>query len=290
MTKRNKSISTFLFKTLALLFCSAIIFSCEDEPDLGPLPTVEIEVPNFGEPGTDIEFINNSTGADGGALTYLWEFGDGDQSTNAEPSHEYDAPGEYVVSLTATTERGATETVSDTLIIGERFLTRVDIYYIDTIAFINDANDTIIRPWDKDNGPDLFFDLENQNGDVLNANGQIINNAPPFALETPVSITASGDFKLLNESYTISLFDIDENELGEYPSEEDFDEIEELDVIAFGSFNPTSQNITFNPNSEDPFSGSFDSGIDQETGEGALAIGDNFSFYIELYFEIKLDE
>jgi len=286
MTIRNKSVSNFLLKSLGLLLVSTVIFSCEDEPDLGPLPTVETEIPNFGEPGIDIQFINNSTAADGGALTYLWEFGDGDQSTNAEPNHEYDAPGEYVVSLTATTELGATETVSDTLVIGERFMTRVDIYYVDTIAFINDAGDTIIRPWDINNGPDLFFDLENQNGDFFNVNSQVVNDAT----ENPVSISTSGDFKLLNESFTVTLFDIDENEVGEFPTAEDLDEFEDFDVIAFGTFNPTAQNITYNPNEEDGLNGYFVEGIDQETGEGLVAIGDGFSFFFEIFFEIRLDD
>ncbi len=36
------------------------------------------------------------------ALIYLWSFGDGEQSTEQNPSHTYDSPGEYQVTLTVT--------------------------------------------------------------------------------------------------------------------------------------------------------------------------------------------
>lgn len=44
-----------------------------------------------------IHFTNQSTGAD----SYLWAFGDGTQSTDTTPSHQYAHSGKYVVSLTA---------------------------------------------------------------------------------------------------------------------------------------------------------------------------------------------
>jgi|GEM_PF-5257775 len=291
MTKLFQNYNTHTIKYAILSFMAFTIFSCEDDPDLGPLPTVEIEVPNFGEANVDISFGNNSSGASGGALTYLWDFGDGTQSTNANPNHEYDNPGQYVVSLTATTEMGASETVMDSVIIGERFLTSVNLFYVDTIAFINLAGDTIIRPWDKDNGPDLLFDLIDQNDNSLNSAGQVIENAPSAALETPVTITASGDFKLSNDTYTVVLADIDENEIGEFTEDEDFDDFEEFDIIVQGTFNPASQNITLNPNSGDPLGGgTLDPGIDPETGEGLVFLTDGSSFVFEIFFQVKLDD
>ena len=49
------------------------------------------------------------------AETYLWEFGDGTTSTDANPDHMYAAPGNYTVSLTVTNGCGddlATRTIS----------------------------------------------------------------------------------------------------------------------------------------------------------------------------------
>ena len=44
------------------------------------------------------DFINTSQQAD----TYIWEFGDGSVSIDENPSHTYDQPGEYEVTLTCT--------------------------------------------------------------------------------------------------------------------------------------------------------------------------------------------
>ena len=47
---------------------------------------------------------------------YSWDFGDGETSTLASPTHIYDATGEYQVTLTAT-KAGATSTFSDKITI-----------------------------------------------------------------------------------------------------------------------------------------------------------------------------
>ena len=49
-----------------------------------------------------VTFTNNSTGAD----SYLWDFGDGNTSTDSDPIHTYAAEGDYNVTLTATNECG----------------------------------------------------------------------------------------------------------------------------------------------------------------------------------------
>jgi gliding motility-associated-like protein len=83
-----------------------------------------------------VEFINGSYGQ--GALTYLWNFGDGQTSTLEEPVHIYSGFGNYTVSLTATDENNCISTstmvdyihihpispsftMPDTLCIGETF-------------------------------------------------------------------------------------------------------------------------------------------------------------------------
>jgi hypothetical protein len=47
---------------------------------------------------------NNSTGT--GTLSYLWDFGDGTNSTLQYPSHQYAVPGQYVVCLTTSATSG----------------------------------------------------------------------------------------------------------------------------------------------------------------------------------------
>jgi PKD repeat protein len=48
-----------------------------------------------------------STDLDGTIASLLWNFGDGATSTEANPSHLYNSPGDYVVTLTATDNAGA---------------------------------------------------------------------------------------------------------------------------------------------------------------------------------------
>ena len=45
------------------------------------------------------------------ANTYLWDFGDGTTSVLPDPSHIYDNPGEYDISLVVTTQGGCTDTM-----------------------------------------------------------------------------------------------------------------------------------------------------------------------------------
>ncbi|MGY6562239.1 MAG: DUF7948 domain-containing protein [Luteibaculaceae bacterium] len=64
--------------------------------------SIEVIIPSFsifdGIPlcvGQDIPFENNSIGGN----VFLWEFGDGNFSTEFEPIHIYQAPGEYLITL-----------------------------------------------------------------------------------------------------------------------------------------------------------------------------------------------
>lgn len=54
---------------------------------------------------------NASSGT--GSLSYLWNFGDGNTSTQQYPFHQYAAPGNYIICLTVTATNG-TVTCSDT--------------------------------------------------------------------------------------------------------------------------------------------------------------------------------
>ncbi|TAE53894.1 MAG: PKD domain-containing protein, partial [Bacteroidetes bacterium] len=65
---------------------------------------------NQGCAGTAIQFVNTSTGPNGLA-TYKWYFGDGDSSSAAAPSHFYDMPGTYSVTLIVFDPNGCSDTL-----------------------------------------------------------------------------------------------------------------------------------------------------------------------------------
>ena len=64
---------------------------------------------NYNSVCGDFEFQNESTVADG-ELTYLWDFDDGNTSTDENPIHSYAGGGDYEVSLIVTHESGCTDT------------------------------------------------------------------------------------------------------------------------------------------------------------------------------------
>lgn len=59
--------------------------------------------------------LSNGNGED--ITGYLWDFGDGTSSDEANPLHVYEQPGEYTVSLTVTTAAGTDTKTVETLVI-----------------------------------------------------------------------------------------------------------------------------------------------------------------------------
>ncbi|HMP13799.1 MAG TPA: PKD domain-containing protein [Saprospiraceae bacterium] len=64
-----------------------------------PRPTADF---TFVRTANIVRFSNRSSNAD----THRWDFGDGSQSTNSEPTHTYAAPGSYLVTLIASNTCG----------------------------------------------------------------------------------------------------------------------------------------------------------------------------------------
>ncbi len=100
---------------LTILLIATTIAGCKkDATTVTPEPKPEPEKPavklNFTTEATNyyltqpVQFTNTSQNAE----TYKWVFGDGSESTNANPVHAYERPGTYKVRLisgTASTEK-----------------------------------------------------------------------------------------------------------------------------------------------------------------------------------------
>ena len=67
----------------------------------------------MGCPDLSVHFENNSSAAT--PLFYIWDFGDGQTSTQGNPTHVYTSPGSYDVTLTIYTLTGCIETLSLTM-------------------------------------------------------------------------------------------------------------------------------------------------------------------------------
>lgn len=84
--------------------------------------------------GTPISFTDQSTGE--GTLTYLWDFGNGDTSTEQNPTHTYNSNGTYVVTLTVTDENDKTDEYSEdiTITIKDIVQTAIDTEALSTLV------------------------------------------------------------------------------------------------------------------------------------------------------------
>lgn len=63
----------------------------------------------------DADFTDMSTDSDGSVVAWSWNFGDGNSSTQENPSHTYALAGNYTVSLSVTDDEGATDSTSQTI-------------------------------------------------------------------------------------------------------------------------------------------------------------------------------
>lgn len=94
------------FTLLAALIISA---SCKKDDDNDGEVKAAFTYQLTSDPGV-VVFTNQSSNAQ----IYAWDFGDGRQSTQANPTHEYDENDDFIVKLTATGSKGS-NTVSDTV-------------------------------------------------------------------------------------------------------------------------------------------------------------------------------
>jgi len=88
---------------LALLIPLIGLSSCQEET---PAPTVSF---TFEVDGSDVTFTSVTTDTD----SYLWEFGDGSTSTEANPVHSYVVSGTYAVTVTVTGGGGDASAAED---------------------------------------------------------------------------------------------------------------------------------------------------------------------------------
>ncbi|NOJ21670.1 collagenase [Vibrio coralliilyticus] len=76
-------------------------------------PTAVISFNSEGQVGESISFSSKgSSDSDGQISGYLWEFGDGATSSEANPTHQYSSEGSYSVRLTVTDNDGLTANTS----------------------------------------------------------------------------------------------------------------------------------------------------------------------------------
>ncbi len=95
-------------------------FSVTEQTSGNLSPTAVINGPYNALENSSINFSSaGSTDSDGTITEYLWDFGDGNTSTLANPTHSYITVGTYNISLTVTDDENAADTVSSTVTINQ---------------------------------------------------------------------------------------------------------------------------------------------------------------------------
>jgi len=88
-----------------------------------------------------------SADADGSLTRFVWDFGDGQTSTQASPSHTYAAPGSYNVRLTVTDNQAATDRENQTVSVEEAPPIESPIAYVASVASAgNNSAPTVTVP------------------------------------------------------------------------------------------------------------------------------------------------
>jgi PKD repeat protein len=113
MTRRRLTLVSFMIGVAAAAGMAA---ACDDDTQTSPTPTVTagsitVSPPNVGLVDvTAFAFTAQAFGSsDGGALTYVWDFGDNTKTTGgASVSHTFTSTGTFDVWVTATSASGVT--------------------------------------------------------------------------------------------------------------------------------------------------------------------------------------
>lgn len=156
---RNRIITGFLVALTPILWA----VSCQQEEEEVPILVLTADfTPEFSEPDSlgqfDITFVNTSENA----TSYLWDFGDGTNSTENEPTHRYETGGIYTVRLTAYGTDG-TDKINDqiarTIQVNHEPLANFEIEACDSLSFapcavqfFNHSLNATLYSWDFGDG------------------------------------------------------------------------------------------------------------------------------------------
>lgn len=148
-------------KKIRYLLLIVLAYSCskKDDPGLNnnnnntPAPAAEFIFSGDNVPApAEVAFTNQSTNA----ASYSWNFGDGNNSTQANPSHIYVSGGTYNVTLTATGTGGTnSKTKSVTLLAGPTTAVLDDLIVLDTLPYLKPGGGS----WDPTDGPDVYIKI-----------------------------------------------------------------------------------------------------------------------------------
>ncbi|MFT4152420.1 PKD domain-containing protein [Parafilimonas sp.] len=131
--------------------------------------------PSSGCAPLDVTFTNTSIGGQ----SFVWDFGDGDSSTEESPTHQYTTAGTYTVTLTATDSLTCNNTDDTSMIITVYASPTAAFTYTPTTAtentpyeFTNNSTDAVSYKWLYGDGDSLVTSSMLPVSHTYNASGQ----------------------------------------------------------------------------------------------------------------------
>ncbi|MDX1629125.1 MAG: PKD domain-containing protein [Fulvivirga sp.] len=133
-----------IFKSPIVLLGILLLFSACEEDE----PVAEFSISDIVPPvGIDIQFTNKSLNGS----RYTWQFGDGNTSPEENPTHAYELPGKYTVTLSVDDGKGNIVKKQRSVTVYNKMLTAV---YLNKINEKKPSGE----PWDEDNSlPDVYL-------------------------------------------------------------------------------------------------------------------------------------
>ncbi len=137
---------------LCLALVVGMLSGCVEEEEEPPANNAPVASFSYLADGKTLTFTDGSTDADD-TLTYLWDFGDGNTSTEQNPTHLYADNGTYTVTLTVT-DGTDTDTDEEVIIVGNvaptagftYVATNLSVVFTDTSTDPN-TGDTLTWSW-----------------------------------------------------------------------------------------------------------------------------------------------
>ena len=126
-------------QSLLFLFAVALVLTgCKDDddypvPPASTVPKFSYTIDNDGFAPSNVSFTNESIVPDiAGTATFTWNFGDGKSSAEEHPTHTYEEPGAYTVSLAVVTSASLeVKSATKTLVIRDPNETGTEMYWTD---------------------------------------------------------------------------------------------------------------------------------------------------------------
>lgn len=181
-----------------LLLITVTFFSCSKKSS-PPMPVANFTYSGAGLAPSKVTFVNTSSNA----ISYTWDFGDNETSTETSPSHTFKKGGVFTVKLTATGEGGSHSTTKTVNITAPTSVKILGIK-LSGMSFTNPSG----AGWDATTGPDIFCTVTD-NSDVILLTGQTFNDVT--GLPPSLSWGISPGYQITNfvANYKFKIWDYD---------------------------------------------------------------------------------